>query len=64
MRWTKTNNPNRKGKRKPTGHSQKWLDEMREIRDAEIGKAIAAGADPNGPEVDAIIKAYNVTVNP
>lgn len=64
MKWTRNNNPGRKNHRKPTGHSQKWLEEMRKIRDEEIAKAVMAGADPNGPEVDAIIKAYNVTVNP
>ena len=64
MRWTKKNYPGRKAPRKHTGHSQKYLDEMRQIRDQEIAKAIMAGADPNGPEVDAILKAYSVTINP
>lgn len=64
MRWTKYNRPGRKAPRKHTGHSKVWLEEMRQIRDEEISRLVLAGADPNGPEVEAILKAYTVTVNP
>lgn len=57
MKFSKYNNPNRRRRKRYNGHSQKWIDEQREL----MYRVLAEEKNDEGK--DAIIKAFYVTIN-